>query len=123
MRPALSTVLLALSVSAVFADTYKVHSVQQTVAGSQTNIIEDAVLDAGEGRCYSTVGAPVIDGWIFTHWSISTFQPGQYKNRDERGRALEAAEYVLYADLFKDFYDGLIYVHCQIENFKMKIES
>ena len=96
MRRIASILLYLFTASVLNADTYKLHSVEQTVVGGETNILSDAILEAGEGRVYSTTNAPYINGFVFTHWSISTEQIDSYKNRDYWRRALDSAVYTLY---------------------------
>ena len=86
--------LLLLPLLSLPARGELVHVYQQTVAGASTNQLSDTVLETGVS--YTTQAAPTIEGWIFTHWSISTAQ--EYTNRDRWGRALDAVSYTLYEE-------------------------
>ena len=71
-----------------------VHVYEQTEAGGVIAQIGDTTLDTG--RAYFTQNAPAKNGYIFTHWTISTAQ--SFTNRDAWGRAYDAAPYTLYED-------------------------
>jgi len=88
--------LLVMLSSVVSADTYKLHSVQQSLVNDVVDILRDDVLEAGDGREYQTTNAPAMSGYIFTHWFINTVQQGAFTNRDYWHRALEVATYTLY---------------------------
>ena len=64
---------------------------QETFAGGVRTVISDGTLETS--ATYSTQDAPLLRGYIFTHWSISTEQ--DFDCRDRFGRAREAARYVL----------------------------
>ena len=85
---------VAVAALALAARAELVHVYQQTVAGAATNLLSDTILETGAS--YATQSASAIDGYIFTHWSISTSQ--EYMNRDRWGRALDAAPYTLYEE-------------------------
>ena len=82
------------TLASVSARAELLHVYQQTIAGTTTNRLSDTVLETT--KSYSTQTAPAIDGWIFTHWSISTAQT--FSDRDRWGRALDAAPYTLYEE-------------------------
>lgn len=73
----------------LFADV--VHVFERTSTGEQ---IADRTLDTG--RCYTTTPAPKENGYIFTHWSISTSQ--EFDSRDNWGRSFDSASYKLYEE-------------------------
>ena len=73
----------------------KVHVYQRTSAGGEVKQLSDAMLDTGS--TYTTVTAPSIAGYIFTHWSIDRSQ--EFNDRDVWGRALDAAPYLLLEQL------------------------
>lgn len=86
--------LLLFSLLALPARGELVHVYERTVAGAVTNQLSDTVLATGSN--YVTQAAPAIDGWLFTHWSISTAQV--FSERDRWGRAWDAAPYTLYEE-------------------------
>ena len=76
-----------------WADQSKeVHVYQQTSAGGVTTQLSDQPLMTGSQ--YSTVTAPKLDGYVFTHWSISRTQT--FTNRDRLGRACDFVTFDLY---------------------------
>ena len=87
--------LLAGVLCAASARADVVHVVYQTSAGGTAATITETTLDTG---CdYTTVSAPTLDGFIFTHWSSSESDP--LVVRDAWGRALDAARFTLYQDV------------------------
>lgn len=82
----------ALSVGAT--DAQSVHVYQRTLAGGVGTQVNDEVLSTGFR--YSTMVAPTIPGYVFTHWSIAPDQ--DIDNRDRLGRARDAATYKLYGE-------------------------
>ena len=89
MRQSLILFLVAAVLSAS-ADV--VHVYEQTLVGGVTTGISDRLLDTG--RSHFTQNAPKVNGYIFTHWMISTKQP--FSPRDAWGRALDTASFALY---------------------------
>ena len=77
---------------AVAAQGAMVHVYQETLAGGVRTQLSDETKETG--ATYTTQSAPTLDGYIFTHWSISTVQ--SFANRDRLGRAKDAASYTLY---------------------------
>ena len=77
---------------AVAARADLVHVYQETLAGGERTQISDETKETGAS--YMTQTAPALDGYIFTHWSISTSQT--ITDRDRFGRAKDAATYTLY---------------------------
>ena len=71
-----------------------VHVFEQTSAGGSITQLSDTTLDTG--AIYNTQEAPRIDGFIFTHWSIAQNQ--EITDRDEWGRSLDSASYMLYEE-------------------------
>ena len=68
---------------AVAAQGALVHVYQETLAGGVRTQLSDETKETG--ATYTTQTAPTLDGYIFTHWSISTTQ--SFINRDRLGRA------------------------------------
>ena len=91
-RLGLFSLFCLLSPLCLFADV--VHVYEQTLAGGVASQTRDRTLETG--GTYSTASAPAKSGYIFTHWSISTNQP--IDNRDRLGRAKESATYTLYEE-------------------------
>ena len=63
--------------------------------------VGNAVVDTTErsvssGESFQTQKAPVIDGFVFTHWSIDADQA--FASRDGWGRSLETASFKVYED-------------------------
>ena len=82
-----------LFTTAVRADD--VHVVYQTSAGGTVATITETTLATG---CdYTTVSAPALDGYIFTHWSSS--ESDSLVVRDTWGRALDAARFTLHQEV------------------------
>ena len=91
----LLSITLALMCAWTWADQSKeVHVYQQTSAGGVTTQLSDQTLMTGSQ--YSTVTAPKLAGYIFTHWSISRTQT--FVNRDRLGRALDLVTFGLYEE-------------------------
>ena len=89
----LLSITLALMGAWTWADQSKeVHVYQQTSAGGVTTQLSDQPLMTGSQ--YSTVTAPKLDGYVFTHWSISRTQT--FTNRDRLGRACDFVTFDLY---------------------------
>ena len=89
----LLSITLALMGAWTWADQSKeVHVYQQTSAGGVTTQLSDQPLLTGSQ--YSTVPAPKLDGYVFTHWSISRTQT--FTNRDRLGRACDFVTFDLY---------------------------
>lgn len=95
-RFALSLLLVFSALPMAFADgaAQQVHVYQQTLAGGVAAQLSDQTLETGAE--YQTTSAPAKSGYIFTHWSISTTQ--YIDNRDRLGRAREVASYTLYEE-------------------------
>lgn len=72
----------------------QVHVTREVVLDSVTNTIDVEVRMTGVP--YTTGLAQTIDGYVFTHWSISTRQ--EFVDRDEWGRACDEVGFVLYED-------------------------
>lgn len=85
--------ILSLTCTTALAD--KVHVYQRTSAGGVVEQLSDETLDTG--AVYSTVAAPTISGYIFTHWTIDKNQT--FEDRDVWGRALDSAAYLLLEEL------------------------
>ncbi len=85
-------ILLSLCAASAWADV--VHVTYRTSAGGTASTVAEATLETGCG--YTTVSAPALDGWLFTHWSSSESDP--LVVRDAFGRALDAARFTLYQD-------------------------
>ncbi len=85
-------VFCCLSALADFADV--VHVFEQTECGGETVQIADWTLETGQ--TYKTGAAPTKNGWIFTHWTVSTTQ--DFADRDDWGRAYEAVQFKLYEE-------------------------
>ena len=84
--------LPAILLAALPARAVPVHVYEQTLLSDGTATqLSDTILRTGSN--YVTQAAPAMDGWIFTHWSISTAQ--EFGGRDRWGRAREAAPYLL----------------------------
>ena len=81
-------------VAVLVASADVVHMYEQTFAGGVTTQISDRSLETG--RQHSTQNAPVIKGYVFTHWTISTKQ--SFSSRDAWGRALDTASFMLYEE-------------------------
>lgn len=71
-----------------------VHAYQETLAGGVRTQLSDETKETGV--TYTTQSAPTLDGYIFTHWLISTAQ--SFTNRDRLGRAKDAAPYTPYEE-------------------------
>ena len=71
-----------------------VHVRQVTLAGGVESTIIDELLETGAD--YQSWGAPTINGYVFTHWSISGNQA--FSSRDAFGRAFDSVRYHLYED-------------------------
>ena len=84
-------VILPLMI-AVAAQGALVHVYQETLAGGVRTQLSDETKETG--ATYTTQTAPTLDGYIFTHWSISTTQ--SFTSRDRLGRAKDASSYTLY---------------------------
>jgi len=84
-------VILPLMI-AVAAQGALVHVYQETLAGGVRTQLSDETKETG--ATYTTQTAPTLDGYIFTHWSISTTQ--SFISRDRLGRAKDATSYTLY---------------------------
>ena len=91
MRRIVAVLLVFLSFYAV-ADV--VHVYEKTLAGGVETQIADRTLDTG--RSYFTQEAPQKNGYIFTHWTISTQQA--FSARDDWGRAFDSAPFKLYEE-------------------------
>ena len=70
------------------------HFMTRVIWGSDTNIISDVVRNTGV--FYSSGTSPVLSGFIFTHWTISTKQP--FSSRDEWGVSRDVVTFKLYED-------------------------
>ena len=94
-RRRLKTLLLLASLNVLLpARAELVHVYQETLAGGVRTQLSDETKETGS--TYTTQTAPTLDGYIFTHWSISTTQ--SFINRDRLGRAKDAAPYTLYEE-------------------------
>ena len=91
-RIATLMMLVALSMSSWADDAQGVHVVQRTLAGGIETILADGIFKTGED--YTTLPAPKLVGYIFTHWSIAQSQG--IGNRDRYKRAREVATYHLF---------------------------
>ena len=89
MRKVFLFAAVGFSAAAVRGELVRV--CQETFAGGVRTVISDGTLETS--ATYSTQDAPLLRGYIFTHWSISTEQ--DFDCRDRFGRAREAARYVL----------------------------
>ena len=92
MKSRLATFIAAMTIGVASADVVYVY--EQTFAGGVTTQISDRSLETG--RQHSTQNAPVIKGYVFTHWTISTKQ--SFSSRDAWGRALDTASFTLYEE-------------------------
>ena len=91
----LLSITLAMMCAWTWADEAKeVHAYQATSAGGTITQLSDQTLMTGSQ--YSTVTAPKLAGYIFTHWSISRTQA--FVNRDRLGRALDLVTFDLYEE-------------------------
>ena len=91
----LLSITLVLMCAWTWADQSKeVHVYQQTSAGGVMTQLSDQTLMTGSR--YSTVTAPKLAGYVFTHWSISRTQT--FVNRDRLGRALDLVTFDLYEE-------------------------
>ena len=79
---------------AVVARAELVHVYQETLAGGSRTQLSDETKETGAS--YTTQTAPALNGYIFTHWSISTTQT--ITDRDRLGRAKDAVSYTLYEE-------------------------
>lgn len=85
MRNIFLFAVVGLLASAVCGE--QVHVCQDTLAGGvRTRLCEETV---DVSATYSTLCAPSVEGYIFTHWSVSAAQ--SFTGRDRFGRALEIA--------------------------------
>lgn len=71
-----------------------VHVYEHIEAGSVSNQVSDEVRQTG--MAWTTQSVPVMSGYIFTHWTISTQQ--DFASRDDWGRSYEAPMFMLYED-------------------------
>ena len=92
-----SRILFALcAVSLYTASTWAdlVHVVEQREVNGVTTVMRDETKITG--MPWATAPAPLVDGAIFTHWTISTQQ--DFAARDAWGRAYDAPRFKLYED-------------------------
>ena len=89
--------IILVATFAAVGNAAVVHVRQQTVAGGQTNELSYATRETANR--YTTQTAPVISGYVFTHWSIEPASTNVFSCRDGWGRALDAASYRLYEDV------------------------
>ena len=68
-----------------------VHVYEQTAAGG-TQMVKDTLVNTGVK--FTSMKAPAIEGYIFTHWTISTKQA--FENRDPWGRGYNYVEFIPY---------------------------
>ena len=90
MRYGLCLAILSILSFAAFADVVNVY--EETECGGVTMRVAERML--ATGRSYRTAKPPAKNGWIFTHWTISTDQ--DFENRDVWGRAFDENPYKLY---------------------------
>ena len=88
-------VALLMGIWAIGAMADIVHVTYQTSAGGTVATLAERTM--ATGCSYTTVPAPMKDGFIFTHWSSSESDP--LVVRDAFGRALDAARFTLYQDV------------------------
>ena len=81
-----------LCAASAWADV--VHVTYQTSTGGTVSTVAEAALETG--CAYTTIPAPTKNGYIFTHWTISTKQ--DFAARDAWGRAYDAPSFMLYED-------------------------
>ena len=89
--------LLALVLASAIAsaqDAREVHVYERKLVDGVSTQLSDTTADTLSA--FTTRDAPVVNGQIFTHWSISTAQP--FANRDRFGRAKESVSAVLYEE-------------------------
>ncbi len=92
--PALPCALFIMQCAFLSSSAAVVHVYQRTLAGGAAAQLSDETLETGAD--YTTQAAPALDGYIFTHWSISTAQI--LVNSDRLGRALDAATFRRYEE-------------------------
>lgn len=80
--------------AAIAAQAVDVYVTEQTSAGGTVTELKQTV--AATGVEFTTQIAPDIDGYIFTHWSISAKQT--YSTRDILGRTYDALPFMVYED-------------------------
>ena len=85
---------LMSTIFALSAQAVDVYVTEQTSAGGTVKELRQTV--AATGVEFTTQTAPDIDGYIFTHWSISAKQT--YSTRDILGRTYDALPFMVYED-------------------------
>ncbi len=80
--------------AALVAQAVDVYVTEQTSAGETVTVLKQTV--AATGAEFTTQTAPDIDGYIFTHWSISANQ--SYSTRDVLGRTYDALPFMVYEE-------------------------
>ena len=88
------TALTAMLLCGIAANGELVHVKWQTLAGTTVNEYDSEVVSTGS--IYTTVEPPVIDGYLFTEWSIDTGQ--EIENRDVYGRSFDVVSAIIYED-------------------------
>ena len=83
---------VSLYTASTWADL--VHVVEQREVNGVTTVMRDETKITG--MPWATAPAPLVDGAIFTHWTISTQQ--DFAARDAWGRAYDAPRFKLYED-------------------------
>ena len=84
--------LMAAGFAGVIAQADVVHVYEQRSLNDTTTILSDKTVDTNVK--YTSVKAATVDGYIFTHWSISTTQ--EFENRTPWGCAYNYVEFVPY---------------------------
>lgn len=80
--------------AALAAQAVDVYVTEQTSAGGTVTALRQTV--AATGTEFTTQTAPDIEGYIFTHWTISVNQ--SYSVRDVLGRTYDALPFMVYED-------------------------
>ena len=87
-------ILVVLCLAGLLGHADIVHVFEQTETDGQVVQISDRSLITG--MPWTTQTTPAKNGYIFTHWTISTTQ--DFVTRDEWGRAFDVATFKLYED-------------------------
>ena len=83
--------VLAAGLASLGLQADVVHVYEQTTAGG-TQVVKDTLVNTGVK--FTSMKAPAIEGYIFTHWTISTKQA--FENRDPWGRGYNYVEFIPY---------------------------
>ena len=85
--------MLAAGLASLGLQADVVHVYEQTAAGG-TQVVKDTLVNTGVK--FASLKAPAIEGYIFTHWTISTKQA--FENRDPWGRGYNYVEFIPYEE-------------------------